>query len=61
MLALAIGAIASVIIAWFAIALTGLCPRDPFDYVVGVGRWAQHVHADAFLLTTHRYPPFALR
>jgi len=58
---LAIGAVGSVIIAWFAILFTGRYPRPLFDYVVGVGRWALRVQAYAFLLITDRYPPFSLR
>jgi len=57
---LAVGAILSVIVAWFAILLTGEYPRALFEYVVGVLRWALRVNAYAFLLTTDRYPPFSL-
>jgi len=58
---LALGAIVSVIIAWFAIVFTGRYPRALFDYVVGVARWGLRVQAYAFLLVTDRYPPFSLR
>ncbi len=57
---LGIGALVAVIIAWFAILLTGRYPRGLFDYVVGVGRWALRVNAYATLLVTDRYPPFRL-
>jgi hypothetical protein len=57
---LALGALASIVIAWFAILFTGRYPRGLFDYVVGVGRWGLRVSAYAFLLTTDRYPPFSL-
>jgi len=57
---LGIAAIVCVWIAWFAILFTGRYPRDLFDFVVGVYRWSVRVDAYAFLLTTDRYPPFAL-
>ena len=56
-----IGAFLAVIIAWFAILVTGRYPRALFDYVVGVGRYSLRVSAYAFLLVTDRYPPFSLR
>jgi hypothetical protein len=58
---LAIAAIFSVIIAWFAILFTGNYPRGLFNFVLGVGRWALRVYAYAFLLVTDRYPPFSLK
>jgi len=57
---LGIAAVVSVIIAWFAILITGQYPRRLFDFVVGVMRWWVRVAAYAFLLTTDRYPPFRL-
>jgi len=57
---LCLAAIVVVIIAWFAILLTGRYPRDLFNFVVGVFRWWLRVLAYAFLLTTDRYPPFRL-
>ena len=58
---LAIATFFAVIIAWFAILVTGQYPRGLFDFVVGVGRWGLRVNAYAFLLVTDRYPPFSLR
>ncbi len=57
---LCIAAIVSIIIAWFAILFTSRYPRGLFDFVVGVFRWGLRVMVYAFLLTTDRYPPFAL-
>ena len=60
LLALSFIAIIAVVIAWFAILLTGRYPRAIFDYAVGVGRWGLRVYAYAFLLVTDQYPPFSL-
>jgi hypothetical protein len=57
---LSIGAFLAVVLAWFAILITGKYPRGLFDFVVGVGRWGLRVQAYALLLVTDRYPPFAL-
>jgi hypothetical protein len=56
-----IGAAVAIVIAWFAILITGRYPKPLFDYVVGVSRWSLRVSAYAFLLVTDRYPPFSLR
>jgi hypothetical protein len=57
---LVIGAAVAIVIAWFAILITGRYPKPLFDYVVGVSRWSLRVSAYAFLLVTDRYPPFSL-
>ena len=56
-----IGVVVAVVVAWFAILLTGRYPQALFHYVVGVGRWSLRVSAYAFLLVTDRYPPFSLK
>jgi hypothetical protein len=55
-----IGALVSVVIAWFAILFTGRYPRGLFDFVAGVFRWTNRVAGYAFLLVTDEYPPFRL-
>jgi len=60
LIVLSVAAFFAVVIAWFAILLTGRYPRGLFDFVVGVGRWWLRVQSYAFLLVTDRYPPFSL-
>ncbi len=60
LIVLSVAAFFAVVIAWFAILLTGRYPRGLFDFVVGVGRWWLRVQSYAILLVTDRYPPFSL-
>jgi hypothetical protein len=48
------------IVAWFAILITGRYPRGLFDFVEGVIRWHNRVVGYAFVLVTDDYPPFRL-
>lgn len=57
---LSILAMFAVVIAWFAILLTGRYPRPLFDFVVGFSRWGLRVFAYSVYLVTDRYPPFRL-
>src|SRR5256884_9005028 len=57
---LVIGAVVAVIIAWFAILVTGRYPRGLFDFVVGVMRWSNRVTGYALVLVTDQYPEFSL-
>jgi len=55
-----IGALVAVIVAWFAILVTGRYPRGVFDFVEGVARWHNRVIGYALTLVTDEYPPFRL-
>lgn len=57
---LSIGAVAAVIVAWFAILLSGQYPQGLFKFVEGVIRWHNRVLGYAVVLVTDRYPPFRL-
>ena len=57
---LSIAAFLALIMAWFAILVTGRYPRGLFNFNVGVSRWWLRVQAYAFLLVTDKYPPFSL-
>jgi hypothetical protein len=50
----------AIVIAWFAILITGRYPKGIFDYVVGVYRWTIRVSAYMYLLVTDEYPPFSM-
>ena len=52
--------ILAIIVAWFAILLSGKYPRPIFNFVVGVSRYWLRISAYGFLLITDRYPPFRL-
>lgn len=58
---LSAAAVVGVLIAWFAILVTGRYPRGIFTFVEGVMRWSTRVTAYAFSLVTDEYPPFRLR
>ena len=61
LLVLTVASMVAVVIAWFAVAITGRYPRPLFDFIVGFLRWNYRVIAYAFLLATDKYPPFRLR
>lgn len=48
-----------VIIAFFAILITGTFPRGLFDFVTGSFRWGYRISAYTYFLTD-RYPPFSM-
>lgn len=58
--ALNAAAVVAVVIAWFAILVTGRYPSRIFEFVAGVLRWNNRVTGYAFTLVTDRYPPFSL-
>jgi hypothetical protein len=53
-------AIVAIVIAWFAIIITGRYPKGLFNFVVGVIRWNLRVNAYMYLLVTDKYPPFGM-
>jgi hypothetical protein len=53
-------AFVAIVIAWFAILITGRYPRGLFNYVVGLFRWTLRVSAYMNLLVTDKYPPFSM-
>lgn len=55
-----LAAVVMVVVAWFAVLVTGRYPRGIFDFVQGVIRWHNRVAGYALLMVTDRYPPFSL-
>jgi hypothetical protein len=53
----AIGALVAIVIAWFAIVITGQYPRELYDFVAGYTRFATRLLAYQTLLCD-AYPPF---
>lgn len=60
LLALTVASMVAVVVAWFAVVITGRHPRSLFNFSAGVLRWNCPVIAYAFLLATDKYPPFPL-
>lgn len=60
LIVLGLAAAVAVILAWFAILVTGRYPRGLFEFVAGVLRWHNRVLGYAVILVTDRYPPFSL-
>ncbi len=55
-----IAATLMVIVAWFAILITGRYPRSIFKFVEGVIRWHNRVIGYALVMVTDQSPPFRL-
>lgn len=60
LIALNLIAIGAVVVAWFAILITGRYPASLFGFVEGVLRWDNRVTGYALTLVTDQYPPFRL-
>jgi hypothetical protein len=58
-LVLGIVAFLAIVVAWFAVLITGRYPRGLFDFLLGVQRWRVRVAAYLFLMVDP-YPPFSL-
>lgn len=54
-----LAAFVAILIAWFAILITGSYPRGLFDFVTGALRWLYRISAYIYLMTD-KYPPFSL-
>ena len=61
LMVLCVASVVCVVIAWFAIIVTGRYPRALFNFVLGVQRWGLRVSAYMWLLITDEYPPFSLK
>lgn len=59
LIVLGIAMLVVVMIAWFAILITGRYPRGLHNFVSGVMRWSTRVNAYFYSLTDE-YPPFTL-
>jgi hypothetical protein len=55
-----IAALFAILIAFFAVIITGRYPRGLWDFVTGVHRWGLRVGSYVLLLTD-QYPPFSLQ
>jgi len=47
-------------ISWFAILITGKCPRGTFDFIAGMMRWGLRLNAYVYLMRDE-YPPFSTK
>lgn len=57
-LGIAVGVI--MVVAWFAVVITGNYPRGLWDFMTGYMRWSTRANAYAMGLTDE-YPPFSLQ
>lgn len=60
LIVLNLAAVAAVVVAWFAILVSGSYPRSLFAFVEGVMRWNSRMIGYAVTLVTDQYPPFRL-
>lgn len=50
----------AMMLAWFAIMITGKCPRGLHNFITGYLRWSTRVNAYSYYLTD-KYPPFTMK